>query len=99
MSRDNSTTSFFNRTHFVQGSQLLATTLCMLGVIFAGLDWRGMGFVRPATFVWLVMGFLLSAVAAIASRRARSAVTSFASGITIGLLFLGVTWVLARTGG
>jgi alpha-beta hydrolase superfamily lysophospholipase len=99
MSNDNITIAFFNRPHFVQGAQLLATTLCMLGVIFAGLDWRGMGVVRPAAFIWLGAGFLLSVVAAIVSRRALPGMTALASGVAMGVMFLGVTWFLARTGG
>lgn len=78
---------------------MLASILCMLGVIFIGLDWRGLGFVRTATFVWFGAGLLLSVAAAIGARRVRRALLSLVSGVAIGLLFLAVTWFLARTGG
>jgi len=68
------TATFFNRPHVVQGTQSLATILCMLGIIFVGLDRRGLGFIRPTTLTWLGTGILLSALAAVVSHRVRSGV-------------------------
>jgi hypothetical protein len=99
MCSDNVTTPFFSRPHFVQGARLLATTFCMLGVIFAGLDWRGLDMVRSTTFVWLGVGIILAATAAIGARRVLPGVVSFSSGVAIGFVFLCATWLLARTGG
>ena len=99
MNDSSRTTPFFNRPHLVQGAQLVAMALGMLGVIFLGLDRRGLGFIRHTTFVWLGAGVLLSALAAAISHRARSGVTPLVSGGVLGLLFLGTTWLLARTGG
>jgi len=45
-------TAFFNRSHLVQGAQILATIFCLLGTIFIGLDRIGIGSVRPTTFTW-----------------------------------------------
>ena len=99
MNESSRTTTFFSRSHLVQGTQALATTFCMIGVIFAGLDRRGLGLIRPTTLVWLGTGVLLSALAALVSRRARLGLKSLVSGSLIGFLYLGVTWLLERTGG
>jgi hypothetical protein len=93
------TATFFNRPHFVQGAQSVATIFCMLGIIFVGLDRRGLGFIRPITLTWLGAGILLSAFAAVVSHRVRSGVTPVLAGGAMGLLYLGTTWLLARTGG
>ena len=99
MNNASGTATFFNRPHFVQGAQSLATVLCMLGTIFVGLDRRGLGFIRPTTLTWLGAGMLLSALAAVVSHRVRSGVTPIFVGCALGLLYLGTTWLLARTGG
>ena len=96
---DSRTATFFNRPHFVQGAQSLASILCMLGIIFVGLDRRGLGFIRPATLIWLGAAVSLSALAAVVSHRVRSGVTPIMAGGVMGLLYLGTTWLLARTGG
>jgi multisubunit Na+/H+ antiporter MnhG subunit len=96
---DSSRKAFFNRAHLVQGAQSLATIFCMLGVIFLGLDRRGLGFIRPTTLAWLGTCVLLSILAAVGSNRAQSGVTPLVSGGVIGLLYLGITWLLTRTGG
>jgi protein-S-isoprenylcysteine O-methyltransferase Ste14 len=92
-------TAFFKRSHLVQGAQTLATIFCILGTIFIGLDMIGIGSVRPATFTWIGVGAALSAFAALASRRARSGAVPLLIGVSIGLLYLGVTWILAKAGG
>jgi hypothetical protein len=91
--------SFFNRAHLVEGAQLLACVFAMLGVIFIGIDWLGGRNFRPSTFVWPVVGILLCVLVAAVSRSSRSAMFPFATGGALGLLYLGVTWLLARTGG
>ena len=92
-------TSFFNRSHLIQGAQALATVFGMLGTIFIGLDRLGAGRVSPSTLVWIGMSVILSGVAVVASRRLRSGAAPFATGVVLGLLYLGVGWFLARTGG
>jgi hypothetical protein len=91
--------AFFNRSHFVQGAQFLGMVFCMLGVIFVGLDRRGMGSVRPVTITWLGLGVTLSLLAALSSRRIYQGITPVLTGSAVGLLFLATTWLLARTGG
>ena len=93
------TATFFNRPHFVQGAQSLSTIFGMLGIIFVGLDRRGLGFIRPSTLTWLGAGILLAALAAVVSHRVRSGVAPILAGSAMGLLYLGTTWLLARTGG
>ena len=95
----NRATAFFNRSHFVQGVQTLATIFSMLGTIFIGLDRIGIGSVRSTTFTWIGVGAALSAFAALTSRRARLGVVPLLVGIAIGLLYLGVTSLLAKAGG
>ena len=90
MNSSNDTITFFNRVHLVQGAQILATILCMLGVIFVGADELRMGFVRPLTFTWLAAGSALSALAAVVSRRIRLGAVPLMSGLAIGLLYLAV---------
>jgi protein-S-isoprenylcysteine O-methyltransferase Ste14 len=92
-------TAFFNRSHLVQGAQTLATIFCILGTIFIGLDMIGIGSVRPTTFTWLGVGVALSAFAALVSRRARLGAVPLLVGVSIGLLYLGVTWLLAKARG
>jgi hypothetical protein len=92
-------TAFFNRSHLVQGAQILATIFCLLGTIFIGLDRIGIGSVRPTTFTWIGVGAALSAFAALASRRARLGAVPLLVGVAIGLLYLGVASLLAKAGG
>jgi len=92
-------TAFFNRSHLVQGAQILATIFCILGTIFIGLDMIGIGSVRPPIFTWIGVGVALSAFAALASRRARLGAVPLLTGVSIGLLYLGVTWIFAKAGG
>jgi hypothetical protein len=92
-------TAFFNRPHLIQGAQTLAMIFCMLGTFFIGIDRIGIGAVRPTTYTWLSVGAALSAFAALASRRARSGAVPLLVGIAIGLLSLGVTWLLTKAGG
>lgn len=99
MNDRNAAATFFNRAHLVQGGQILASIFCMLGVTFLGLDRRSLGFIQPTTIIWLGAGVLLAAVVAIVSGRARSGLAPLVSGGIMGLLFLGSTWLLAKTGG
>jgi hypothetical protein len=94
----NQATTFFNRSHLIQGAQILAMAFCMLGTIFIGLDMIGIGSVRPTTFAWIGVGTVLSVFAALASRRARTGAAPLLLGVSIGLLYLGVAWLLAKVG-
>jgi hypothetical protein len=92
----NRATAFFNRSHLVQGAQILATIFCMLGTIFISLDRFGIGSVRSTTFTWIGVGAALSAFAALTSRRARTGAAPLFLGVSIGLLYLGVAWLSAK---
>jgi len=91
------TVPFFNRLHLVQGAQVLANVLCMLGVIFAGLDQLHLGRVRPLSLLWSGAALCLSGLTWALVRRLRAALAPLAAGAGVGIFFLVIVWVLSRS--
>jgi hypothetical protein len=96
MGESDQSAMFFNRPHLIQGAQVLATVFCMFGVVFAGLDRLNIGFVKTSTLWWIFVGLGLSLLAGILSRRINSGTAPFLAGAALGLLYLAVTWLIAR---
>jgi hypothetical protein len=90
---------FFNKPHAVQGLQLLAMLLAMLGVIFSGIDTLGTGGIRLSTFSWCIAAIVFSVVAGILARGVRFGTRPLLAGTAMGLLYLGTVWLLAKHGG
>lgn len=99
MHSPNHPSRFFNRPHAIQGMQLLAMVLTMLGVIFVGIDVLDTGHIRSSTLSWSSAAIVLSTIAGIVARNVQSGVKPLLAGLAVGLLYLGAVWLLAKAGG
>ena len=88
---------FFNRTHLVQGLQILILVSSMLGVVFIGLDFVRATGTSLITLGALGGGALCSVTMLLLSRSIRAALFPIISGAVVGLLFLALTWPLQST--
>ena len=85
---------FFNRTHLLQGLQILILASSMLGVVFIGLDFiRAIG-TSLITLGVLGTGALCSVAMLSLARSIRAALVPIISGAVVGLLFLALIWPL-----
>ena len=86
---------FFNRPHVIEGTQILAMVLSMLGVTFAGLDWLSKGHIRLTTLAWTLAALVFSVFATVLARRLKAGIAPLAAGALVGSLYLGMIWLSA----
>jgi hypothetical protein len=96
MNPKRSGTPFFNCEHLIQGAQILALVFAMLGTAFCGVDEMGLRRVRPTTLDWIFVGLGLSVSVGILSKRWIAGLRPFILRVTLGLLYLAITWLSAR---
>jgi hypothetical protein len=95
MFRSDRISSFFNRSHAIQGFQLLAAVFWLFAFTFPVLDLIRVGHVRPITAVWGLTAAALSGAATVLSRRIRSGILPVAAGVAMSAGYLGIAWASA----
>ena len=90
---------FFNRTHATEGAYVLTALFSFFGVTFSVLDLIQFTALRKvaAAFVAAAIG---CGIASVIIGRSQSATWRAVSvGAFLAMLFLGTSWILAKTGG
>ena len=92
-------TTFLNRRHAVQGSQVLALVFALLGVTFAALDWTRFGCLHAVSGSFLAASIGSAIAAALLGRKVGAGGKPLAFGAALAWIYLLLIWLLARTGG
>jgi hypothetical protein len=92
MLRSDRVPSFFNRSHAIQGFQLLAAAFWFFAFTFPVLDLIRFGHVRQVMTAWGLTAAALSLAAAVLSRRAGSGLLPIAAGLAMSAAYLGIAW-------